>query len=125
MTFAANCKTAAAMNTSNDLSAKLLGVVKAPWGNLLDIVVHSLEGTEDTQKQQQRAPGAGGQSSEDKLKIISANIHSLRPRANVIPTWEADVIALQETKLAPHAIAETSAVLNRNGYSILKPSRAK
>ena len=62
---------------------------------------------------------AGGQSSEGKLTIISANIHSLRPRANVIPTWEADVIALQETKLAPHAIAETSAVLNRNGYSMV------
>ena len=30
--------------------------------------------------------------------------------------WEADVIALQETKLAPHAIAETATTLKEGGY---------
>ena len=40
-------------------------------------------------------------ASRNAIRIISGNIHSLRPRAEVIASWEADIIALQETKLAP------------------------
>ena len=59
----------------------------------------------------------GGEEKANKnLRIISANIHSLRPRAETVAAWQADVAALQETKLAPHAIAETSASLKGKLY---------
>ena len=90
--------------------------VDAHWNNLLDTLLHTLEQHEETQRQRHQTNAI--ESSEDKkgkLTIISANIHSLRPRANVIPTWEADVVALQETKL----IAETSAVLRQNGFAVV------
>ena len=45
------------------------------------------------------------------LVIISANVHSLRPRSELITMWGADVVAMQETKLAPHAIAEAATIL--------------
>ena len=78
--------------------------------------------TEGTRK---RIPGGGSvppeTSEEEKdprslqqrdtdptFSVISANIHSMRPRAEVIATWDADIIPLQETKLAPHAIAQTA-----------------
>ena len=90
------------------------------WNNLLDTLLHTPDQQEDSQRQRHQINAT--ESSEDKkgkLTNISANIHSLRPRANVIPTWEADVVALHETKLAPHAIAEASAVLRQNGYAMV------
>ena len=61
------------------------------------------------------------QISEDGegISIISANIHSLRPRADIVAGWDADIILVQETKLAPHAIAQTAASLKSHHWQIL------
>ena len=53
------------------------------------------------------------------LSIISGNIHSLRPRVDVIAEWDADIILLQETKLAPHAISQIAAILKDKQWKIL------
>ena len=64
--------------------------------------------------------------AEERIRVISGNIHSMRPRAEVIATWEADIIALQETKLAPHAISQTAAVVSSEGWQLKhgKPCQA-
>ena len=38
------------------------------------------------------------------IRLISANVHAMRPRAEILKSWDADIIVAQETKLAPHAI---------------------
>ena len=55
----------------------------------------------------------------EEISIISANIHSLRPRAAIIAGWDADVILVQETKSAPHAIAQIAATLKGRHWQIL------
>ena len=63
--------------------------------------------------------GSKGSEEVEKsrgLRIISANIHSLRPRVEIVVAWQADVAVIQETKLAPHAIAETATVLRDSSY---------
>ena len=51
---------------------------------------------------------ASEKGKQEPLCVISANVHSRRPRAEIVAAWKADIVAVQETKLAPHAIAETS-----------------
>ena len=53
------------------------------------------------------------------LSIISANIHALRPRAEVIKGWDSDILLLQETKLAPHAIGEVASIVSENGWNLI------
>jgi len=63
--------------------------------------------------------GSKGSEEVEKtrgLRIISANIHSLRPRAEIVAAWQTDVAVIQETKLAPHAIAETATVVRDSSY---------
>ena len=45
-------------------------------------------------------------------------MHSLRPRAEIVAAWKADVVAVQETKLEPHAIAEASSILKGRCYKM-------
>ena len=52
------------------------------------------------------------------LSIISGNIHFLRPRVDVIAEWDADIILLQETKLAPHATSQAAAILKDKQWKI-------
>ncbi len=76
--------------------------------------------------QTQRDPVGGhsetGESSDRKrgtTVIISGNIHALGPRIGEISEWEADVLLLQETKLAAHAIKDASAVAREAGWSLI------
>ena len=54
---------------------------------------------------------------------MSANIHSLRPRAGNVAGWEADIAMAQETKLVPHEISQTAAILGEAGWK-MKDGRA-
>ena len=59
-----------------------------------------------------------GKEKRKPISVISANVHSLRPRAEIVAAWKADIVALQETKLAPHAIAETLTLLKERCYKM-------
>ena len=59
-----------------------------------------------------------GKEKWKPISVISANVHSLRPRAEIVAAWKADIVAVQETKLAPHAIAETSTILSGRCYRL-------
>ena len=52
------------------------------------------------------------------IKVVSANVHAMRPRAEIIKSWDADIIAVQETKLAPHAIGEVSKIIKDDDWII-------
>ena len=56
--------------------------------------------------------------ADQRITVILANVHSLRPRAEVVASWEADITVLQETKLAPHAIGQSAAAMKPQGWSI-------
>ena len=62
--------------------------------------------------------GAAEEGKQDPLCVVSANVNSLRPRAEIVAAWKADIVAVQETKLAPHAIAETSTLLKGRCYKM-------
>ena len=58
------------------------------------------------------------EEKKKKIRLISANVHALRPRAEILKSWEADIIVAQETKLAPHAIGDVARIIKDNGWSI-------
>ncbi len=51
--------------------------------------------------------------------IISGNVHALGPRIGEVAQWEADILMLQETKLAPHAIKDATEVSRAAGWKFL------
>ncbi len=55
----------------------------------------------------------------DRINIISANIHALNPRIEEVAMWEADILLLQETKLAAHAIKDATGVAKDNGWAFI------
>ena len=59
-----------------------------------------------------------GEEKRKPISVISANVHSLRPRAETVAAWKADIVAVQETNLAPHAIPETSTILKGRCYRL-------
>ena len=59
------------------------------------------------------------QSGRNLISIISANVHSLRPRAEVA-SRESDFTILQETELAPHAIGQTAAAFKPQVHQTLQ-----
>ncbi len=100
-------------------------------------------------ERQARARGCGDQGmvkhfpEEDRLSsqmpvddapkqigIISANVHALAPRAEVLAQWDADIVVVQETKLAAHAIRDVRTVLKGSGWDFFhgkpcSPPRAR
>ena len=66
---------------------------------------------------------------EDKrpLSIITANVHALRPRAENTTTWDTDVLLVQETKLAPHAVGEVTRIIKEDGWDMVhgKPCKTQ
>ena len=73
-----------------------------------------------------------GRNSKDRpkmaglLKMITANVFALRPKAKVVAAWDADVILLQETKLAASVIADVREDFEEQGKSFHhgKPCKA-
>ena len=65
-------------------------------------------------------------NSKRLLSIITANVHALRPRAEIVKTWQTDILIVQETKLAPHAIGEVCRIVKDHGWTLThgKPSEA-
>ncbi len=53
------------------------------------------------------------------LRIISANVHALGPRVEEVAMWGADLIAVQETKLASHAIKDAYAVAKDKRWTLV------
>ena len=60
-----------------------------------------------------------GENDEDRLPRITANVHALRPNAEIIRSWETDVLLLHETKLAPHAIGEVRSIVKQTGWHLI------
>ncbi len=60
------------------------------------------------------------------LSVISANVHALSPRIEEVAAWDADIVLLQETKLAAHAIKDASEVAREHGWRLVhgRPSGA-
>ena len=53
------------------------------------------------------------------INIITANIHDLESRIEQVISWDADIIALQETKLAPHQLKDVHAVAKKQNWTLL------
>jgi exonuclease III len=51
--------------------------------------------------------------------ILSANVHALAPRVGEVAEWDADIVMLQETKLAAHSVKDSSAVLGDAGWTFV------
>ena len=76
-------------------------------------------GTEPPEEKPKKTTEADKQQQPSQtITIISANVHSMRPRAEIIATWDADIILVQETKLAPHAISQTAATLKDYNWKL-------
>ena len=62
--------------------------------------------------------GTDDKAKHNTLSVILANIHSLRANARIVAALQADVAVIQETMLAPRAIAETSTVLRERSHKM-------
>jgi exonuclease III len=64
--------------------------------------------------------------SRNYLNVVTANIHSLSSRVEEVAAWDADIVLLQETKLAAHAIKDSSEVARDHGWRLVhgKPCSA-
>ncbi len=51
------------------------------------------------------------------IHLISANVHALAPRIGDISEWDADIVLLQETKLAAHSIKDAVEVAKQAGWT--------
>ncbi len=58
-------------------------------------------------------------SEQDLITLISANVHALGPRLEEVIAWDADLMFLQETKLAPHAIKDATGVAREAGWAFI------
>ncbi len=61
----------------------------------------------------------GSDQRDDYTSIISANIHALGPRIGEVSQWDADILLLQETKLAAHSIKDAAEVAKQAGWTLL------
>ena len=76
-------------------------------------------GTEPPEEKPKKKTEADNQQQPSQtITIISANVHSMRPRAEIIATWDADIILVQEAKLAPHAISQTAGTLKDYNWKL-------
>ncbi len=59
------------------------------------------------------------------LRVVTANVHALAPRIEEVADWDSDIIIMQETKLAAHAIKDVSGVARDKGWKLIhgKPCR--
>ncbi len=104
-----------------------LGSLKRSWNMLtsqsrdgLGPPIH--EGPPQTQRDARdgrQGSGEGADRERGTTVIISGNIHALGPRIGEISKWEADVLLLQETKLAAHVIKDASAVAREAGWTLI------
>ena len=104
-----------AAHNENIVSENRAMTIKAV-DNLLG--TQKFEETEDIEATQRKAFGAEKKMKRQVINLISANIHPLRPRADIIAEWEADIMLLQEQKLAPHAIVEVASTLKQYGWTV-------
>ncbi len=74
--------------------------------------------TTDRQPSSHGAQRHFGTDSE-KTSIISANIRALSPRLAEIVEWEADILLLQETKLAAHSIKDAAEVAKAANWTLV------
>jgi exonuclease III len=63
-----------------------------------------------------RERGSPREQQSNSMRLITANIHALQPRAEEVALWDADVIAVQETKLAAHAIRDMTDLMKDNHW---------
>ena len=62
------------------------------------------------------------ESQQDKkqtMNIISANVYSMASRVEEIAQWDADLVAVQETKMAAHAIKDACGVAKANHWKMI------
>ncbi len=104
-----------------------LGSIKRSWNMLtsrsrdgLGSPIHAgCAQTPQDARDGRQALGGGADRERGTTVIISGNIHALGPRVGEISNWEADVLLLQETKLAAHAIKDASAVARDAGWTLI------
>ncbi len=53
------------------------------------------------------------------FEVLTANVHSLGPRTEVVAQWDSDIVLMQETKLAPHAIRDATTIMKNHGWTFL------
>ncbi len=62
----------------------------------------------------------GAVEPEDRLfGVLTANVHALGPRTEVVAQWDSDIVLMQETKLAPHAIRDATTIMKNHGWTFL------
>ncbi len=60
-----------------------------------------------------------GVITRDLFHIVSANVQALAPKVEEVALWDADLILLQETKLAPHAVKDAPGVARGHGWTLV------
>ncbi len=61
----------------------------------------------------------GNETERNTLSLITANIFALEGRMEEISDWDADVLALQETKLTAADIKDIYGVANKSGWTFV------
>ncbi len=82
-----------------------------------ELVPSSLDSTTRVRLPPDKPPGHGHR--DDYTSIISANVHALAPRIGEVSQWDADILLLQETKLAAHSIKDAAEVAKEAGWTLL------
>ncbi len=73
---------------------------------------HSTHGCPETLREH----GGLRERQSNVMRLITANIHAMQPRAEEVALRDADVVAVQETKLAAHAIRDMTDLMKNNRW---------